>query len=105
MPKEWKGSFIIPIHKEKDNIQHCGTCRGIKLMSQTMKLWERIVESNIEAEAWEKSISDLCPEGVGYNGCDFRTKAIAVETSGKKKRHPFCRLLMIGYQDKNFGDA
>ena len=35
--------MIIPIYKEKGDIQDCGNYRGIKLMSHTMKIWERII--------------------------------------------------------------
>ena len=40
----------MPIYNEKDNIQNCGNYRGIELMSQTMKLLERIIEVKIRAE-------------------------------------------------------
>ena len=47
MPKEWRESFIIPIYQEKGDIQDCGNYRGIKLLSQAMKLWERIIEARV----------------------------------------------------------
>jgi hypothetical protein len=37
MPDEWR-STLIPIFKDKGDIQSCTNYRGIKLMSQTMKL-------------------------------------------------------------------
>ena len=39
MPEEWRGT-LIPIYKNKGDIQNCGNYRGIKLMTHTMKLWE-----------------------------------------------------------------
>ena len=42
MPEEWRRSVLIPIYKNKGDVQCCGNYRGIKLMSHTMKVWERI---------------------------------------------------------------
>ncbi|KAF3613028.1 hypothetical protein FXO38_36484 [Capsicum annuum] len=35
---------MIPLYKNKGDIQSCNNCRGIKLLSHTMKVWERVVE-------------------------------------------------------------
>ena len=45
MPVEWRGSVLIPRCENKGDTQCCGSYRGIKLMSHTMKIWERITES------------------------------------------------------------
>ena len=50
MPEEWRRSVLVPINKNKGDIQSCGNYGGIKLMSHTMKLWERVVESRLRAE-------------------------------------------------------
>lgn len=50
MPNAWRESVIIPIYKGKGDIQECGNYRGIKLMSHTMKIWERIIERRIRNE-------------------------------------------------------
>jgi hypothetical protein len=42
IPTEWRESTIVPIYKDKGDIQDCNY-RGIKLMSHTMKLYERII--------------------------------------------------------------
>ena len=47
MPEEWRRSVLIPIYKNKGNAQCCGNYRGIKLMSHTMKVWERIIETRL----------------------------------------------------------
>ena len=46
MPEEWRRSVLIPIYKNKGDAQCCGN-RGIKLMSHTMKVWERIIEARL----------------------------------------------------------
>ena len=50
MPEEWRDSVIVPIYKEKGDIQDCGNYRGIKLMAHTMKIWERIIERRLREE-------------------------------------------------------
>lgn len=44
MPDTWRRSVIVPIYKQKGNVQQCGSYHSIKLMSHTMKLWERVID-------------------------------------------------------------
>ena len=50
MPEEWRDSVIVPIYKEKGDIQECGNYRGVKLMSHTMKIWEKVIEGRLREE-------------------------------------------------------
>ena len=36
--------MMIPLNKNKGDIQSCNNYRGIKLLSHTIKIWERVVE-------------------------------------------------------------
>ena len=47
MPEEWRRSVLIPIYKNKGDAQCCGNYRGIKLMSHTIKVWERTIETRL----------------------------------------------------------
>ena len=47
MPDEWRRSTLVPIYKNKGDVQSCNNYRGIKLMSHTMKLWERVIEHRL----------------------------------------------------------
>ena len=47
MPEEWRRSVLIPIYKNKGDGQCYGNYRGIKLMSNTMKVWEKIIEARL----------------------------------------------------------
>jgi len=38
MPREWRYSTVIPLYKNKGDIQDYNNYRGIKLLSHTMKL-------------------------------------------------------------------
>ena len=42
MEEEWRRSILVPTFKNKGDVQSCTNYRGIKLMSHTMKLWERV---------------------------------------------------------------
>ncbi len=47
MFEQWRKSILIPLYKNKGNIQIFSNYRGIKLMSHTIKLWERIIERRL----------------------------------------------------------
>ena len=47
MSKEWRRSILVPIFKNKGDVQSCTNYYGIKLMSHTMKLWERVIEHRL----------------------------------------------------------
>jgi hypothetical protein len=47
MPDEWRRSILVPIFKNKGDVQSCTNYRRIKLMSHTMKLWEMIIEHRL----------------------------------------------------------
>ena len=50
MPDEWRRSMLVSLYKDKGDIKECGNYWGIKLMSHTMKLWERIIEATLRKE-------------------------------------------------------
>ena len=50
MRDEWRRSVLVPLYNGKGDIKKCGNNRGIKLMSHTMKLWEKIIEERIRKE-------------------------------------------------------
>ena len=50
MPEEWRDSALVPMFKNMGDVQRCSNYRGIKLISHTMKLWERVVERRLRSE-------------------------------------------------------
>ena len=60
MPDEWRQSVLIPVYKNKGDAQECGNYRGIKLMSHTMKLWERVMDARLREEI------DICTQQYGF---------------------------------------
>ncbi|XP_047029965.1 uncharacterized protein LOC124637498 [Helicoverpa zea] len=51
IPQEWCSSSLVPIFKNKGDVQDCGNYRGIKLMSHTMKVWEKVIEKRVREES------------------------------------------------------
>ena len=79
--------MIIPIYKEKGDIQDYGNYRWIKLMSHTMKIWERIIDRRLREET---TIGD---EQFGFmpgrrdDGCNICGAATYGETSGENRKN------------------
>ena len=42
IPDEWRRSILVPIYKNKRDIQSCTNYQRIKLMSHTIKLWREL---------------------------------------------------------------
>ncbi|XP_013169614.1 PREDICTED: uncharacterized protein LOC106119245, partial [Papilio xuthus] len=51
IPDEWCARSLVPIFKNKGDVQICNNYRGIKLMSHSMKAWERVVDGRIREES------------------------------------------------------
>ncbi|XP_047984785.1 uncharacterized protein LOC125225222 [Leguminivora glycinivorella] len=51
IPDEWCSSTLVPIFKNKGDVQDCNNYRGIKLMSHSMKIWEIVVARRIREES------------------------------------------------------
>ena len=47
MPEHWRHSILIPVYKEKGNIQECKNYRGINLLQHALKLWERVIDGRL----------------------------------------------------------
>ncbi|KAK3544563.1 hypothetical protein QTP86_016937, partial [Hemibagrus guttatus] len=70
MPEEWRRSVLVPIFKNKGDVQSCSNYRGIKLMSHTMKLWERVVEARL------RKVVEICEQQYGFMPRKSTTYAI-----------------------------
>ncbi|KAK3542186.1 hypothetical protein QTP86_016881 [Hemibagrus guttatus] len=82
MPEEWRRSVLVPIFKNKGDVQSCSNYRGIKLMSHIMKLWERVVEARL------RKIVEICEQQYGFMPRKSTTDAIFA-----------LRILMEKYRD------
>jgi hypothetical protein len=50
IPDKWRDSTLIPIFKEKGDVQRCENYRRIKLMSHTLKILERILDGQLRMQ-------------------------------------------------------
>ncbi|KAK3573071.1 hypothetical protein QTP86_012282 [Hemibagrus guttatus] len=82
MPEEWRRSVLVPIFKNKGDVQSSINYRGIKLMSHTMKLWERVVEARL------RKVVEICEQQYGFMPRKSTTDAIFA-----------LRILMEKYRD------
>uniref|UniRef100_A0A3Q2UL04 Hydroxysteroid (17-beta) dehydrogenase 3 n=1 Tax=Fundulus heteroclitus TaxID=8078 RepID=A0A3Q2UL04_FUNHE len=48
MVKEWWRGLLVLVFKSQKDVQSCGYYRGIRLISHTMKVWERLVEARLK---------------------------------------------------------
>ncbi|KAK3560448.1 hypothetical protein QTP86_009599 [Hemibagrus guttatus] len=82
MPEEWRRSVLVPIFKNKDDVQSCSNYRRIRLMSHTVKLWERVVEARL------RKVVEICEQQYGFMPRKSTTDAIFA-----------LRILMEKYRD------
>ncbi|KAK3510676.1 hypothetical protein QTP70_013013 [Hemibagrus guttatus] len=82
MPEEWRRSVLVPIFKNKGDMQSCSNYRGIKLMSHTMKLWVRVVEARL------RKVVEICEQQYVFMPRKSTTDAIFA-----------LRILMEKYRD------
>ncbi|KAK3559772.1 hypothetical protein QTP86_020723 [Hemibagrus guttatus] len=82
MPEEWRRSVLVQIFKNKGDVQSCSNYRGIKLMSHTMKVWERVVEARL------RKVVEICEQQYGFMPRKSTTDAIFA-----------LRILMEKYRD------
>lgn len=50
MPDIWRESFLIPLYKGKGDARNCDNFRSTKLMSHTMKVYERVINTRIRRD-------------------------------------------------------
>ncbi|XP_064091671.1 uncharacterized protein LOC135205252 [Macrobrachium nipponense] len=50
IPEDWRESILIPIFKGKGVVQEYSNYRGIKLMSHTLKILERVIDGRLREE-------------------------------------------------------
>ncbi|KAI5625807.1 breast cancer metastasis-suppressor 1-like protein-A isoform X1, partial [Silurus asotus] len=70
MPEECRRSVLVQIFRNKGDVQTCSNYRGIKLISHTMKLWERVVETRLREEV------TICEQQYGFMPRKSTTDAI-----------------------------
>ncbi len=84
MPNDWRKSRAVLKFKGKGDVLECNNYRGIKLMSHTMKLRERIIEARL------REITNIADNQFGFR-------------PGKSTRETIfaLRMLQEKYKEKN----
>ncbi|XP_071692145.1 uncharacterized protein [Rutidosis leptorrhynchoides] len=70
MPTEWRCGEVISIYKNKGDAQVCSNYSGIKLLSHTMKLWERVIDTRLQHETKVSENQIWFHARVFFNGGD-----------------------------------
>ncbi|XP_064080664.1 uncharacterized protein LOC135197533 [Macrobrachium nipponense] len=55
-PNEWCGSILVPVFKGNGDVQECGNYMGIKLMSYTLQILERMIDARLREEVQRESM-------------------------------------------------
>ena len=87
MPKEWRRIVLILIYKTKEDAQYCGNYQEIKLMSHTIKIWERIIEARLRDSV---EISKQIYSRKGNYRCYVCFKNVDGKVHGRSKRGLLC---------------
>ncbi|KAK3556960.1 hypothetical protein QTP70_022299, partial [Hemibagrus guttatus] len=106
MPEEWR-SVLVPIFKNKGDVQSCSNYRGIKLMSHTMKLWERVVQLSEEVRQespWTMLFADdivICSESREQVEENLERWRFALERRGMKVSHSKTEYMCVNERERS----
>jgi hypothetical protein len=50
IPADWRKSWLVTVFKGKGDALECGSYRGIKLLDQVMKVFERVIEARLRRQ-------------------------------------------------------
>ena len=90
MPGEWRRSVLIPIFKNNGDAQCCGNYKGIKLMSHTMKVWERIIETRLRDRVEISKRAIWIYARKGNHRCHVCSKNVDGKEQRRSKRATLC---------------
>ena len=72
IPSAWRDSVLVPIFNEKGDIQECKNYRGIKLLTHTSKIWERVLDRRV------RDCTDIHESQFGFMPGRSTTDAICI---------------------------
>ena len=75
IPSAWRDSILVPIFKEKGDIQECKNYRGIKLLTHTFRIWERVLDRRVrECTDIHKASLGSCQGGAPLTLSSFSSR-------------------------------
>jgi len=84
IPADWKKSWIVSVYKGKGDALDCGSYRGIKLLDQVMKVFERVIEVKLRNRVKTDDMQFGFAR-VRDHRCDIHNQAVAGNVSAQKE--------------------
>ena len=105
IPSAWRNSILVPIFKEKGDVQECKNYRCVKLLTHIFKIWEKVVDRRL------RECTEIHESRFGFMPTRSTTDAIFNrKTQGRPEGHTshlhrYRRKPTIGYRGRRSGDA
>ena len=90
IPADWTRSTLIPFYKNKGDPLECRSYRGIKLLEQALKLYERVLEVRIREQVNINDMQFGFMPGKGTTDAIFITRQVQEKHLAKKKDLYLC---------------
>ena len=78
-----RNSILVPIFKEKGDVQECKNYRGIKLLTHTFEIWEKVVGRRLREEINESQFGFM-PERSTTDAIFILKQTIEKQREGQK---------------------
>ena len=85
IPSDWSKSILVPLYKGKGDPMACGSYRAIKLLEQTMKIYERVLEKRIRSQVDINEMQFGFMPGKGTTDAIFIIRQLQEKHQQKKK--------------------
>jgi len=85
IPADWKRSWIVNVYKGKGDALECGSYRGIKLLEQVMKVYERVLENRVRQKVDINAFQFGFRSGCGTTDAIFIVRQLQERYLEKKK--------------------
>ena len=93
IPEDWRKSWMVSVYKGKGNAMECGSYRGIKLLDQVMKVFERVIEAKVRSRVKIDDMQLGFRPGRGTTDAIFVVRQVQERYLAKKKE------LWMGFVD------
>ena len=85
VPDKWRNSETIPLYKGKGDIMDCSNYRELKMLSHTMKLWEKMIARRLREETTTSDSQFGFMLGKGTTDAIFALRQL-LEKHGEKQK-------------------
>jgi Reverse transcriptase (RNA-dependent DNA polymerase) len=85
VPADWSKSWVVTVYKGKGDALECGSYRGIKLLDQVMKVFERVIEVRLRRLVNIDEMQSGFSPGKGTTDAIFIIRQVQEKFLEKKK--------------------